>query len=75
MIKSLRNIEKNARNTAAHEIVSVTEEWLNQMTNGYDSAKIMKLLKEFAMKTCSGIKPALWASYEDMNALLIAALK
>lgn len=53
----------------------MTEEWLNQMTNGYDSAKIMKLLKEFAMKTCSGIKPALWASYEDMNALLIAALK
>lgn len=82
MAKHLRAIEESARNVAAHEIVSVTEDWLKQITAdekeerpGYDSAKIMKLLKEFTMKTCSGIKPALWNSYEEMNLLLIAALK
>lgn len=65
--------KKNARNTAAHEIVSVTDEWLKKMV-GYDSRKIMKLLKDFTQMTCSDIKPSIWESYDEMNRLIIKTL-
>lgn len=70
---SLREVEENARNTAAHEIVSVTDEWLKKIV-GYDSWKIMKLLKDFTQMTCSDIKPSVWESYDEMNRIIIRTL-
>ena len=72
-VTCLRDIEENARNTAAHEIVSVTDEWLQKRV-GYNSKQIMKLLKEFTQQACSGIRTELWNSYDDMNQLLIQTL-
>ena len=70
----LREIESEARNTAAHEIVSVTEEWLQKRV-GYTSQQIMKLLKNFTQQGCSGIKSDIWDSYDDMNKKIIELLK
>jgi len=70
----LREIESKARNTAAHEIVSVTEEWLQKRV-GYTSQQIMKLLKNFTQQGCSGIKSDIWDSYDDMNKKIIELLK
>lgn len=69
----LRRLEQGARNTAAHEIVSVTDEWLQKRV-GYSSKQIMKLLKEFTQQVCSGIRTDIWDSYDKMNQLIIQTL-
>lgn len=65
----MRNIEKRLRNIAAHEIVSVSEDWLINRSNKSSSA-IMDLLKKIAESSGITIKPHYWNSYEDMNALI-----
>lgn len=73
MAEDLRRVEREARNPVAHDIVSVTEEWLNNRVK-CDSHKIMKLLKDFTQRSCSGIPPAIWESYDAMNKAIVMAL-
>lgn len=71
--EELRKIEQKARNTAAHEIVSVTDEWLQNRV-GYSTKQAVKLLKEFMQQVCSGVKSEVWNSYDEMNQAIIDAL-
>lgn len=70
LVKNLRSIEDNIRNLAAHQIVSVTEESIKQLT-GFSSEKIMDMIKETFEYTGMNIKLEYWDSYEDMNAEII----
>jgi CRISPR type III-A/MTUBE-associated protein Csm6 len=69
----IRSIESDARNIAAHEIVAVTDDWLQKQVK-HSSAQIMKLLKTFTQQTCIGIKSTVWDSYEQMNAMILESL-
>ena len=66
----LREIEQGVRNTAAHEIVSVTEEFLVSKVEK-NSTQILKLMKQLIQQGVSGIKSEVWNSYNDMNDMII----
>lgn len=70
---NLRNIEKNVRNLAAHEIVSLSDEAIKNMT-GFNSEDIMKMLKTAFKYTGIGVTQAHWDSYETMNDAIVAAM-
>lgn len=61
----LRNIEERARNLAAHEIVAVTDKWIEQKT-GSGALEILKMLKDF-LAFCTAVPRGAWESYEQMN--------
>lgn len=71
--RELREIEQNVRNTAAHEIVSITEDFLEHKT-GRKSSQILSLMKQLIQQGSSGIKKEVWNSYDEMNTLIIAEL-
>ena len=71
--QELREIEQNVRNTAAHEIVSVTEDFLMNKV-GKNSLQILTLMKQLVHQGITGIKADIWKSYDEMNALIIAEL-
>ncbi|MDO4492122.1 MAG: hypothetical protein Q4B85_13760 [Lachnospiraceae bacterium] len=65
---SLRTIETDVRNIAAHEIVSVTEQWVVSHTTEHLSLQqINQMLQEYAMLMDMGIRKEYWNSYDDMN--------
>lgn len=65
--KKLRQIEKELRNTAAHEIASITDEKIVKICQ-INSEKIMDRIKFLASKMGYGFKPnEVWFSYEKMN--------
>lgn len=68
-VSNIRKCEEAARNLAAHEIVSVTEEWIKRQC-GISSGEIMKSLKTLCRE--SGIKAdeSAWNSYKTMNAII-----
>lgn len=66
LIKNIRSVEKNIRNLAAHEIVSVTEETIVALT-GFSSEKIMAMIKELFNYTGISIRKEYWNSYDEMN--------
>lgn len=68
-LKDIREVEKNVRNVTAHEIVSVTEEWIEKRVS-MNSGKILKLLKTTAVKSGFNIKNEYWDSYDQMNAVI-----
>lgn len=72
--EELRNVEESARNTAAHEIVSVTEKWVNENT-GYLPQDILKKLKRCVQLLPLGIKTEHWKSYDNMNDIIIEMIK
>lgn len=67
--KLLREVESNARNFAAHEIVSITEEWLEKRC-GLNAVRILKILKNIAEKSSEVIKSDYWDSYKNMNEMI-----
>lgn len=73
LAKELREIEQSVRNTAAHEIVSITEDFLLSKT-GKKSSQILNLMKQLIQQGLTGIKNEVWNSYDEMNTLIIAEL-
>lgn len=67
-------VEQKVRNVAAHEIVSVTDEWFKKNTgkSAYEIMKVIKALFRFA--GINADKKA-WESYSDMNALIVKELQ
>lgn len=65
-LRRMRDIETDVRNVAAHEIVSVTDEWIYAKTKMH-TEDIMKLLKRLVV--CAGVKAKneFWDSYAAMN--------
>lgn len=72
--EELRTIESKARNIVAHEIVPITDNWIQKRV-GYTSQLIMNLLKSFTIQGCNGIKTEIWNSYDEMNEIIIEMLK
>lgn len=73
-MEKLREIESKVRNVAAHEIISVTDAWIERRV-GINSAQIMKLLRRMAGKAGLRAKPQDWDSYRDMNCQIAETLR
>ena len=79
-VRELRKrVEQTIRNAAAHEIVSVDEEFIMQLTGfngqkGLDSAGIWRLVRNVA--SLAGFSREIgWQSYDHMNKLIKDALR
>ena len=66
----LRDVEENARNSAAHEIGMVTAETIQKMT-GHSCIEIIATIK--SMFRFAGVisDDCKWNSYDDMNEAII----
>lgn len=73
LVKELRAVEKNIRNLAAHEIVSITDDIIKQKT-GFSSKGIMDRLKKCFSYSGIHVKKEYWNSYDDMNEMIIARM-
>lgn len=73
ILEKLRSIEREVRNVTAHQMVSVTEEWIQKMVK-MSSKEIVNLLKRLAVYSGIPVKKEYWNSYDDMNALLVEKL-
>ena len=72
-VAELVDVEQKVRNTAAHEIVSVTDEWIFKKT-GKHPEEIMSIIHYLCGRAgIVGSKDA-WNSYDNMNKLIIQAL-
>ena len=71
--EKLRDIEKDGRNKAAHQIVSIDDNFLKRET-GYNSEEILNRIIDFAQDIKLGIKNEHWNSYEIMNEKIINSL-
>jgi CRISPR type III-A/MTUBE-associated protein Csm6 len=72
-LEKIRNVESRVRNFAAHEITSVTDEWIKTQVH-MTSEEIMKLLKHILRRSGINIKKEYWNSYDEMNKQIVAAL-
>ena len=66
LISNLRLVEEKIRNTAAHDIVSVTEKTIDDRT-GFSADKIMKMIQKLFSYTGIKVKKEYWDSYDLMN--------
>lgn len=67
-------VEKKARNTTAHEIVSVTEDWIRKET-GYSIKDIFDTIKYLVRKSGINATAKDWNSYDEMNSRLHQSLQ
>ena len=63
------NIESKLRNIAAHEIESVTDDWIYRQTKMH-AEDIMKLLRRLVIYAGVKAKNDYWNSYADMNRII-----
>ena len=71
LLEALRHVEESVRNTAAHEIVSLSEDKIRKLTGGFDTEKIFQMIKDAFKYTGIGVSPNDWHSYEAMNERII----
>ena len=72
-IQELVNIEQNVRNVAAHNIVSVTPEWIKERT-GKSVDDIFWILKYVCEQVKINTRKENWNSYDSMNKRIIDEL-
>ena len=72
-IQELVNIEQNVRNVAAHNIVSVTPEWIKERT-GKSVDDIFWILKYVCEQIKINTRKENWNSYDSMNKRIIDEL-
>lgn len=65
-VNEIALIEKKIRNPAAHEIISVTDEWMQKET-GKTIAEIISIIKFLIVKSGINAKDSDWKSYDAMN--------
>lgn len=65
----LREVEENARNSAAHEIGMVTADTIKKMT-GHSHLEIIETIKSMFKYVDVVTDDIKWNSYEDMNAII-----
>ena len=65
-VNEIALIEGKVRNPAAHEIISVTDEWIRQET-GRTAKDILALLKYLVVRSGISVKEEHWKSYDAMN--------
>ena len=74
LCSKLRSVEEGARNVAAHQIVSLTEDGFKKKT-GYSPADVSGLIKELCKYTTLNIKDEYWNAYDDMNNYIIKKIE
>ena len=67
------NVESKLRNIAAHEIESVTDDWIYKQTKLH-AEDIMKLLKRLVGYAGIKAQAEYWNSYTDMNRVITKEL-
>lgn len=70
LVCNLRLAEEKIRNTAAHDIVSVTEKTIENRT-GFSATKIMQMIQKLFGYTGIKIKKEYWDSYDLMNKAIL----
>ncbi len=70
LVDNLRNVERNLRNIAAHQIVSITEDTIKKQT-GFTGKQIMDKIKTAFSYAGINVKTEWWNSYDDMNKAII----
>jgi CRISPR type III-A/MTUBE-associated protein Csm6 len=70
LVDSVRKIEEDVRNKAAHEMVSITNENIIRYT-GCSAEEIMEKLKSLIKYSSIDVKPEYWNSYDQMNEIII----
>ena len=73
-VSELLKVEKNARNIAAHNIVSVTQEWVQKQT-GKTVSEIMWLIRYLCTRVKIKVREENWNSYDQMNEYIIRKLE
>lgn len=72
-MESIRKIEASVRNTAAHEIVSVTDDWIYKKV-GVHAKDIFRLLEKLVIAAGIHVQNDDWNSFDVMNQDIITAL-
>lgn len=72
-VNKLRKVEESVRNMAAHNMISVTDQWIKE-TTGCTSNKIIDLIKAVFSYTSYNIESDCWNSYKYMNSDIIKAI-
>ena len=72
-MESIRKIEASVRNTAAHEIVSVTDDWIYKKV-GVHAKDIVRLLEKLVIAAGIHVQNDDWNSFDVMNQDIITAL-
>lgn len=73
-VDKLRTVEGNVRNTAAHNMVSVSDAWVKKKT-GLSSEEIITQIRKAFTFTSYNIRSSEWDSYERMNEDIISSIK
>lgn len=73
-VNEMTEIEGKVRNVAAHEIVSVTDEWF-QSRIGKNAKSIFELIKYLVGKAGINAKKEDWQSYDKINEEIISSLQ
>lgn len=74
LLKEIRNVETEVRNITAHQIISVTDEWIKKRVM-LNSEEILSKLKRLAIESGIKIRNEDWDSYDDMNKIIIEMLQ
>ncbi|MGI6055864.1 MAG: type III-A CRISPR-associated CARF protein Csm6 [Bilifractor sp.] len=70
LVDSIRNIEEDVRNKAAHEMVSITDDNIIRYT-GCSAEDIMEKLKNLFKYSSIDVEPEYWDSYDQMNEVIL----
>lgn len=73
-VQELVEVERNARNLAAHNVVSVTKEWVKEQT-GKQVDEIMWIIKYICERVKINTREENWKSYDRMNEQIIRELE
>lgn len=74
LVEDLREVESKVRNLAAHEIVSITEQFVLEKT-GFTCKQILEKIKALFPYTGINATQDNWNSYDDLNLKIEEALK
>ena len=72
--KELRSVEEKIRNLAAHQIISVTDGTIKELT-GLTSKQVMDRIKTIFLNINMGIKQKDFDSYDELNKVIESAMK
>lgn len=70
-VNDITDIERDVRNVAAHEIVSVTDEWIKSKT-GRTAREIFDIIKYLSGMAGINASEKDWKSYDSLNAVIEA---
>lgn len=73
-VEKMLETEQKVRNVAAHEIVSVTDEWFQKAT-GKTAGVIFSDIKYLVERSGISVKKESWRSYDQMNEKIVSYLR